>query len=95
MQDLFMLFVKSQSSCLRSIVNKKHFGGRDVNSCSCIKKIKIAKKIHADTRSRRRINQITNLTNTDGNVVGWGTGLQVTMVDYFANLFKASDTDWD
>lgn len=52
------------------------------------------KFIHAATKTRRKNNQILYLHNESGQRVGWDSGLQETMVEYFLALFKTSDTHW-
>lgn len=50
---------------------------------------------HASAKNRRRANHIEILHDKNGQLVVWETGLKETMVDYFNELFKASDTEWD
>lgn len=52
------------------------------------------KFFHAAVKNRRAINKINTLQNKDSQMVGWGTGLEITMIGYFTNLFTASNTDW-
>ncbi|KAK1383205.1 hypothetical protein POM88_020940 [Heracleum sosnowskyi] len=49
---------------------------------------------HASAKSRRKVNQIDVLPDRTGCTVGWGSSLEETMVEYFVELFKASNTDW-
>lgn len=49
---------------------------------------------HAATKMRRKVNHIHNLQNKEGTLVSWDTGLKETMVEYFNELFTASNTDW-
>lgn len=53
-----------------------------------------SKFFHASAKSRRKVNQIEVLKDKNGNSVSWDSGLQETMVEYFTELFKASNTDW-
>ncbi|KAL8133670.1 hypothetical protein AgCh_008927 [Apium graveolens] len=53
-----------------------------------------SKYFHTATKTRRKMNKISTLLNEDGESVGWGTGLEETMVNYFSNLFSASNTEW-
>lgn len=46
-------------------------------------------------KSRRRTYHIISLLNEGGREVDWNTGMQDTMVNYFRDLFKATETDWD
>lgn len=52
-----------------------------------------SKYFHAATKSRRKVNKITELANNRGEMVGWVTGLEETMVDYFSNLFAATNAE--
>lgn len=54
-----------------------------------------SKYFHASTKSRRKANQINSLQNKDGLEVDWNSGLKEVMVDYFTDLFTASETDWE
>lgn len=51
-----------------------------------------SKYFHATAKNRRRADQINCLTNEAGQKVGWDSGLQSTMMDYFMNLFNESGT---
>lgn len=51
------------------------------------------KFFHSATKNRRKVNNITELANNTGEMVGWGTSLEETMVEYFSNLFTATNTD--
>ncbi|XP_074373938.1 uncharacterized protein LOC141714312 [Apium graveolens] len=53
------------------------------------------KYFHACASKRRKRNQISNLKNNDGVWVGWDIGLPKLVVDYFDNVFKASNTHSD
>lgn len=54
-----------------------------------------SKFFHAAAKNRRKVNQIITLVNDEGHEVGWDSGLESTMVDYFNKLFNASDTEWN
>lgn len=54
-----------------------------------------SKYFHATTRTRKKTNQIMKLQNNDDQVVEWNNGLEDTMIEYFNNLLKASNTQWD
>lgn len=49
-----------------------------------------SKFFHASAKARHKANHITNMANSDGEVVGRDSGLQEMTVDYFHDLFKAS-----
>ncbi|XP_062101909.1 uncharacterized protein LOC133809260 [Humulus lupulus] len=53
------------------------------------------KYFHAWANIRRRRNQIRSLKDVEGRSVDWDSGLDKLMVDYFSELFTASDTCWD
>lgn len=46
---------------------------------------------YASAKARRKTNQINSLKDKNGQFVGWDSGLQEMMVDYFVELFKASN----
>lgn len=46
-------------------------------------------------KARRKLNQIKMITDEEGRVVDWDTGLQDVMIKYFEDLFTKSDTEWD
>lgn len=50
---------------------------------------------HTATKNRRKSNQIERLLDNQGNIVEWGSGLEQTVENYFKDLFKASNTNWD
>lgn len=52
------------------------------------------KYFHATAKTRRKVNHIIRLHNSEGQVVEWDSGLQDTMVEYFEDLFKSSDISW-
>lgn len=52
------------------------------------------KYFHAATKMRTKVNHIHNLQDKEGTTLGWGIGLQETMVEYFTELFTTSNTDW-
>lgn len=54
-----------------------------------------SKFFHAAAKTRRKVNQINSLQNSEGQTVYWNAGLQETMVDYFSNLFKTTGTEWE
>lgn len=41
------------------------------------------------------MNQISCLYDNQGNKVEWGSGLELTVENYFSNLFTSSSTEWD
>lgn len=51
-----------------------------------------SKFFHAATKTQRKMNKITTLSNDNGELVGWDSGLEETMVNYFSNLFSASNS---
>lgn len=51
------------------------------------------KFFHAATKTRRKLNKIKTFINDYGKLVGWGSGLDETMVGQFSSLFSATDTD--
>lgn len=51
------------------------------------------KFFHAAAKSQRKINNISSLTNNTGVSVGWDSGQKKVLIDYFFNLFKATDTE--
>lgn len=53
-----------------------------------------SKFFHSSTKARKKRNLITSLVDSQGNAMGWGTGLEETMENYFNELFTASNTDW-
>ncbi|KAL8148453.1 hypothetical protein AgCh_005718 [Apium graveolens] len=55
----------------------------------------MCRQIVEEVWNRRKINQIDSLLNDDGQRVGWESGLQDTMVNYFTKLFGASQTVWN
>lgn len=54
-----------------------------------------SKFFHNAAKTRRKINQITSLVNEAGQTTGWDNGLQNTMLDYFTDLFNATETEWN
>uniref|UniRef100_A0A803QSS3 Reverse transcriptase n=1 Tax=Cannabis sativa TaxID=3483 RepID=A0A803QSS3_CANSA len=73
----------------------------------CEKRIKLLKGMRdADSAKRyqeenerlaeiKRNNQINNLRDDLGSMVGWDNGLQDVMVGYFKQLFTSSTTNWN
>lgn len=55
---------------------------------------KNSKFFHATARARRKNNQVQPLLNERGEQVDWEAGLQDMMVNYFSNLFTATDSSW-
>ncbi|KAL8116031.1 hypothetical protein AgCh_022498 [Apium graveolens] len=53
-----------------------------------------SKFFHAATKARCKMNKIDILKNENGLEVGWGTGMEETMIGYFLNLFAATDTEF-
>lgn len=53
-----------------------------------------SKFFHTATKARRKQNKISTLSNENGDLVGWDSGLEETMVNYSSNLFSATATDW-
>lgn len=51
-----------------------------------------SKFFHAATKTRHKMNDITTMSNEDGELVGWDWGLEETMRSYFSNLFSATNT---
>lgn len=41
------------------------------------------------------MSQIKSLKNEAGIEAEWDTGLEELMINYFKELFKATNTDWD
>lgn len=52
-----------------------------------------SKFFHASAKNKRKINRINFLHNNMGHIVEWGSGHEDTMVEYFLNLFAASNTE--
>lgn len=50
-----------------------------------------SKYFHAAAKIRCKINHITSLKDNGGNTVVCNNGLQEMMIEYFEDLFKASD----
>lgn len=50
-------------------------------------------KVRATAQNRRTINRIKSLKDKDGLNVEWGSGLVNIMVEYFENLFEASNAE--
>lgn len=53
------------------------------------------KFFHATAKVRRKSNQVTSRLNGEGRDIDWEGGLENLMVEYFKNLFKATDTQWE
>ncbi|XP_074352761.1 uncharacterized protein LOC141691911 [Apium graveolens] len=50
------------------------------------------KFFHASVKKRRAINKITSLKDRDGGLVDWNSGLENMVINYFDDLFTASQT---
>ncbi|XP_060959372.1 uncharacterized protein LOC133030596 [Cannabis sativa] len=53
---------------------------------------KNSKYFHATASSRKRNNQIYQLQKSNGDCLGWDTGLNEVISDYFVDLFTANGT---
>ncbi|XP_074342398.1 uncharacterized protein LOC141679917 [Apium graveolens] len=53
-----------------------------------------SKYFHVATKARRKLNKISTLANKEGVQVGWDEGIQEVMIEYFSELFTATDMDW-
>lgn len=51
------------------------------------------KFFHAAVKNRRSTNKIRCLQNKEGHMVDWDTGIEMVMVDYFDQLFTASNIE--
>lgn len=49
-----------------------------------------SKFFHASVRKRRAANQISSLKNSEGDLVGWNSGLEEVVTNYFAKLFTTA-----
>ncbi|XP_062088511.1 uncharacterized protein LOC133795077 [Humulus lupulus] len=53
------------------------------------------KFFHACATTRKRNNHLASLKNDQGVWVNWDNGLDTVIVDYFRNIFSASQTNWE
>lgn len=73
---------------------KKNAIGSKERSNFGFEKVNKTPGISTQARTRRRINHIHKLKDTEGDWVEWGAGLDSVVVNYFIDLFSSAPIDW-